>query len=91
MTQTRYLINDPMASFDAHLFEREDVEDAGGAEGTKSDRPVTTICSRSTSYGPFRAVTVDDIRTGLPEHDGDVCGICTKMFENRDKDGDGDD
>lgn len=84
MTQTRFMVNDPKASFDAHLFEREKVEAAGGSDGEQSDKPVTPLCSRSTSYGPFESVTVDDVRSGIPDHDGDVCGVCKSSFRSRD-------
>ena len=69
-----YYHNEPASTFEAHLFDAEQVAEADGDEGEKSDRPVTSVCSRSTSYGPFHAVeSVDDL-------DGDdetsICSVC---------------
>lgn len=87
MTNTRFMVNDPKATFDAHLFRRNAVEDAGGADESRADRPVMSLCNRATSYGPFHAATVDEIRSSLPDHDGSVCGACMTLFRKRDTDG----
>lgn len=89
MTRTRFMVNEPRASFDAHLFTRKDVEDAGGdGDGDRTSKPVSPLCSRSTSYGPFNPVTVDEVRSNLPGHDGDICGICKNAFRSRETEGD---
>jgi len=77
--------NDPTNTFDAHLFESDDVRAAGGdTNGTKADSPVASLCSRTTSYGPFRTVTESEVRDGdLDGHDGDLCGTCAESAESR--------
>lgn len=71
-----YLRNDPAPSFEAHLFDADDVADAGGGVAEESERPVSSICSRSTSYGEFRAVEGDD---------GDLCDVCRSTVEGDDE------
>lgn len=87
---TEYLRNEPSGTFDAHLFDRAAVEDAGGGPGEQADRPVSSICSRTTAYGPFREVDTDDVTNGLPDHEGDVCGVCARLVSDDDGDGEGD-
>lgn len=71
-----YLRNDPTETFDAHLFEAGDVKDRGGDADEQADRPVPSICSRTTAYGPFREVAEGDIGDDLPDHDGGICEVC---------------
>jgi hypothetical protein len=77
-TDHDYLRNEPSGTFDAHLFDREAVADAGGETDEQTNRPVSSICSRTTAYGPFYEVSVADVTDGLPDHDGDVCGVCAR-------------
>ena len=77
-TDHDYLRNEPSGTFDAHLFERRVVTDAGGGTDAQTDRPVSSICSRTTAYGPFFEVSVEDVANNLPDHDGDVCDVCVR-------------
>jgi len=78
-TENDYLRNEPSGTFDAHLFTRAEVEAAGGAVGEQADRPASSICSRTTAYGPFAEVEAEDVRNDLPDHDGGVCGVCARL------------
>ena len=81
-TEFDYLRNDPSGTFDAHLFDRSTVEEHGGEVGEQADRPVPSICSRTTAYGPFRETDAEAVADGLPDHDGDVCGVCARLAED---------
>lgn len=84
MPKSNYLRNDPTSTFDAHLFDREQVEDAAaGADGEQTNKPVSSICSRTTSYGAFYAVSLDDIDEDIPDHEGGLCSVCRKTLESR--------
>lgn len=84
MPKSNYLRNDPTSTFDAHLFDRDEVEDAGGGtDGEQTDKPVSSICSRTTSYGEFHAVSLEDIDGDLPETEGGVCSVCQRAVESR--------
>ena len=76
MSDTNYLRNDPTETFDAHLFTEGSVRDRDGDVDEQADRPVPSICSRTTAYGPFREVAEGDIEDDLPGHDGGLCEVC---------------
>lgn len=79
--------NDPAATFDAHLFEGENVAAAGVENGGQADHPVASICSRTTSYGPFKPVPEGDVNAeNLPGFDGDLCAECAKVATARNRD-----
>lgn len=72
-----YYHNEPASTFEAHLFDGEQVAEADGDGGEKSDRPVTSVCSRSTSYGPFHAVeSVDDLDDADGDDETGICSVC---------------
>jgi hypothetical protein len=71
-----HLRNDPSGTFAAHLFRAADVHEAGGEPGAQVEHPIASICSRTTSYGPFREVDAEAVADGLPDHDGDLCDAC---------------
>ena len=89
-TDYDYLRNEPSGTFDAHLFDRSTVADAGGEPGEQSDRPAASICSRTTAYGPFYEVEREDVANDLPDHDGDVCGVCARLADDESEDDEGD-
>lgn len=64
--------NDPTETFDAHLFDPETVEEAGGGHRVRSNRPISSLCSRRTSTGEF--VSIDPIEDEWMEID--ICNIC---------------
>jgi hypothetical protein len=59
--------NEQTSTFDAHLFARGDVEDAGGGDGMQSDQPVPSACNLTTSYGEFHEVEDVEAEEGLCE------------------------
>lgn len=72
--------NDPAATFAAHLFEGEDVRAAGVENGGTADHPVPTLCSRTTSHGPFAEVEQAEVENEeLDDADNDLCGTCVDM------------
>lgn len=77
--------NDPTSTFDAHLFEAPDVQYVGGdMDGSKARAPVASVCSRTTSYGPFSDVSENEVRQGvLDGHDGELCGTCADIAGSR--------
>lgn len=76
-----YYRNEPASTFEAHLFGAGEVEQAGGGHGDKTDRPVPSLCSRSTSYGPFyRVEDVSDLEKANGEN-GDRNGTCAVCLE----------
>lgn len=86
--------NDPTGTFDPHLFAGSAVAVAGGADGEQSERPVSSLCARTTSYGSFHAVDPDDLDAGLEEHSGGLCDVCRDRLEEELQaagDGEGDD
>jgi len=85
---TEYLRNEPASTFEAHLFDAETVAEADGL-GVKADRPIPSICSRSTSYGPFQ--TVEDVTALAPVDDvadraGGTCATCLQSVKSDDED-----
>lgn len=73
------LMNEPTATFERHLFTREDVQDAGGEAGTKTNRPVASVCGRTTAYGEFEALP------DMADHDIaelDLCDPCADRLAN---------
>lgn len=80
-TKDEVLANDPRPTFDAHLFERSEVEAADGAIGSQADRPVSSVCDRTTAYGPFRE---PDDALG---DDGGLCSVCASAVEGEDDEG----
>jgi len=85
-----YLRNDTSGTFAAHLFRADEIDAAGGAAGSQAERPVTSICSRTTSYGPFRAVDAEAADDGLPDHDGGLCEVCRERLAEATEAADGD-
>lgn len=84
--------NDPTATFEGHLFEADAVEDAGGGPGEQTDRPVASLCSRTTAYGEFHHVAPhegDERILGLPGVDKtetvaeayDLCDVCAERLD----------
>jgi hypothetical protein len=73
--------NDPAGTFGAHLFAGTAVEAAGGMNSEQSERPVSSLCARTTSYGQFLAVDPDDLDAGLADHSGDLCDVCRDNLE----------
>lgn len=78
MTDTEYYRNEPSGTFDAHLFEASEIEQAGGGDGEKTDVPASSLCSKTTAYGPFHAHDAGD--------DADVCGSCRSVAESEEDD-----
>lgn len=89
-TDYEYLRNEPSGTFDAHLFERETVADAGGAVDEQADRPATSVCKVRTAYGPFYEVDADDVAAGELDRD-DVCEKCVGRVKERIADDEEDD
>jgi hypothetical protein len=71
---SEYLRNAQTGTFDAHLFEREEVEDAGGGVGEQADKPVASVCNFTTSYGEFEEVEDVEDAEGLCEKCRDAAG-----------------
>lgn len=68
--------NDPTQTFDAHLFARAEVDDAGADMGEQTDRAVASLCSRTTAYGEFYDVPHEaDVDEPLPDALG-LCDLC---------------
>jgi hypothetical protein len=83
--------NPAAATFAAHLFEREVVEEAGGADGETTDKSILPLCSRTATHGPFHPVTVDEIRGEFPDAEVELCGVCRRAFDARETQADGGD
>ena len=75
--ETTHYRNEPANTFEAHVFDAEDVHDAGAEHGEKSERPVASICSRTTAYGRFFEVAdVAEL-----DRDNGTCDVCLDMLE----------
>jgi len=81
--------NETTATFDSHLFEASEVEDASGDDRDgKSDAPVASLCSRTTSYGPFERLDLHDgdrrLLTLVDEKGGDSLDMSDILDESLD-------
>ncbi|QPL12262.1 CxxC motif protein [Halorubrum phage Hardycor1] len=81
---TTHYRNEPANSFEAHLFDADEVESAGGGDGEKSERPAASVCSRTTAYGPFHEVADDEDL----DANGGTCGVCVAVVTDDEDGGD---
>lgn len=75
--------NNPSGTFKAHLFADDETDAAASGDPRRAttDEKVASLCSRVSSYGPFR-----DVEYGDPdeaEADDEMCSVCASAWRKR--------